>query len=35
VDDDFYGYDLEHISTDDEQGSLALEAELTADTGEF
>lgn len=35
-DDDFYGYDLDHISIDDEDDSgLALTEELGADVGPF
>lgn len=36
MDDDFYGYDLDHISIDDEtDNDLSLTEELTADTGPF
>ncbi|RKS09988.1 hypothetical protein DFP74_5734 [Nocardiopsis sp. Huas11] len=33
MDEDFYGYDLEHADIDDEDGGLALTEELTADVG--
>lgn len=31
--DDFYGYDLDHVSIDEEDGGLALTEELGADIG--
>lgn len=36
MDDDFYGYDLDHVGIEDEEdGGLAVAEELGADVGPF